>query len=298
VDDQDCKCGITHSRSGLISFREMQKATEGNCDSDDRDSISLPRMEATGLAEIDEVSESGISASMRYGSIREQNLATDIETTTAASSVAQLTPFENDKKQSIVAASAITRSAAAYPSTLENLPRMSIRASNRIHEHILKPLMAKQSLKDFHPIVRDCPRRIYEKEIVCLRDLEKTLFFMALVSDRYIDDVVRGLLTGSRPALRRDPRQPNCISTFASHLSGAFKLQSDFFMSESRQDQMIAHTLAATSLKLSTRSRITHKKYKLAKRRKREESHWVRWTLNRMLPLANSSILWSFVIFL
>jgi len=78
-----------------------------------------------------------------------------------------------------VAASAITRSAAAHSSTIESLPRLSVRASNRITEHILKPLLAKQSLKDFHPIVKDCPRRIHGKEIVCLRDLEKTLIFMA-----------------------------------------------------------------------------------------------------------------------
>jgi hypothetical protein len=86
--------------------------------------------------------------------------------------------------------SAITRSAAAHPETLS---RLSIRASNRIHEHILKPLLAKSSLKDFHPIVRDCPRRINEKEIVCLRDLEKTLMFMAPVSDVHFDDVVGGV---------------------------------------------------------------------------------------------------------
>lgn len=78
-----------------------------------------------------------------------------------------------------VAASAITRSAAAHSSTIESLPRLSARATNRITEHILKPLLAKSSLKDFHPIVKDCPRRIHAKEIVCLRDLEKTLIFMA-----------------------------------------------------------------------------------------------------------------------
>jgi uncharacterized C2H2 Zn-finger protein len=78
-----------------------------------------------------------------------------------------------------VAASAITRSAAAHSSTIESLPRLSSRATNRITEHILKPILAKSSLKDFHPIVRDCPRRIHAKEIVCLRDLEKTLIFMA-----------------------------------------------------------------------------------------------------------------------
>jgi len=86
---------------------------------------------------------------------------------------------EDHRAKSLVAASAITRSAAAHSSTIESLPRLSARASNRIHEHILKPLLAKQSLKDFHPIVKDCPRRIHEKEIVCLRDLEKTLIFMA-----------------------------------------------------------------------------------------------------------------------
>ncbi|KAH7354759.1 putative zinc finger transcription factor ace1 [Rhexocercosporidium sp. MPI-PUGE-AT-0058] len=106
---------------------------------------------------------------------------------------AQPTSVSDDHcAKSIVAASAITRSAAAHSSTIESLPRLSARASNRIHEHILKPLLAKSSLKDFHPIVKDCPRRIHGKEIVCLRDLEKTLIFMAPVSETQ-DDVVGGV---------------------------------------------------------------------------------------------------------
>ena len=40
---------------------------------------------------------------------------------------------------SAATASAITRSAATHSSTLDSLPRISGRASNRIHEHILKP---------------------------------------------------------------------------------------------------------------------------------------------------------------
>jgi hypothetical protein len=126
-------------------------------------------------------SDSGLGSSVQSGSLKRS-------TSTGLTSVS-----DDHCAKSIVAASAITRSAAAHPSTLENLPRMSIRASNKIHEHILKPLLAKQSLKDFHPIVRDCPRRIHEKEIVCLRDLEKTLVFMAPVSDLHIDDVVGGV---------------------------------------------------------------------------------------------------------
>ncbi|KAI1190905.1 hypothetical protein F5B17DRAFT_437807 [Nemania serpens] len=74
-------------------------------------------------------------------------------------------------------ASAITRS--VNTSRTECLPRLSSRAVNRIHEHTLKPLLAKPELKAFHPILLDCPRRIQENQIICLRDLEKTLLFMA-----------------------------------------------------------------------------------------------------------------------
>lgn len=100
---------------------------------------------------------------------------------------------DDDYGKPNIVASAITRSAATQPSTLESLPRLSMRASNKIREHILKPLLAKSSLKDFHPILEDCPRRIHAKEIVCLRDLEKTLIFMAPVSgsqpNEYVGDL-------------------------------------------------------------------------------------------------------------
>ena len=79
--------------------------------------------------------------------------------------------------------SEVGKDGAATSTVAEGIsPRLSARASNRIHEHILKPLLGKASLEAFHPIVKDCPRRIHGKEIVCLRDLEKTLFFMANVS--------------------------------------------------------------------------------------------------------------------
>ena len=55
-------------------------------------------------------------------------------------------------------------------------------AVNRIHEHILKPLNAKPSLKPFEQIIMAVPRCIRERQIVCLRDLEKTLWFKAQVS--------------------------------------------------------------------------------------------------------------------
>lgn len=91
-------------------------------------------------------------------------------------------------------ATAITRSVTAIKTeTEEELPHLSERAINRIHEHTLKPLLAKASLKDFRSIILDCPRRIREKQIICLRDLEKTLIFMAPVSQLLKDDGVWGV---------------------------------------------------------------------------------------------------------
>lgn len=84
--------------------------------------------------------------------------------------------------QTSVGASAITRSIAGNSST-PHLRRLSPRASTRIHERILRPLIAEKEFKDLHPILLDCPRRIQQKEIICLRDLEKTLLQVAEVSE-------------------------------------------------------------------------------------------------------------------
>lgn len=91
-------------------------------------------------------------------------------------------------KTTSVKPSTITRSAAATTT----LPGLSNRATNKICEHVLKPLLAKPELKTFHPLVIDCPRRIKEKEILCLRDLEKTLLLIAPVSEIQRDLGIRG----------------------------------------------------------------------------------------------------------
>ncbi|KAI0113915.1 hypothetical protein GGR51DRAFT_556413 [Nemania sp. FL0031] len=90
-----------------------------------------------------------------------------------------------------VGASTITRSVNVSGS--EKLPRLSSRAFNRIREHTLKPLLEKSELKAFRPIVLDCPRRIQENQIICLRDLEKTLLFMAPVSQLLKDSGIWGV---------------------------------------------------------------------------------------------------------
>ncbi|KAG5958864.1 hypothetical protein E4U56_005268 [Claviceps arundinis] len=65
------------------------------------------------------------------------------------------------------------------PNAQQLHPALSRRAFDLIHEHTIRPLLEKPSLKEFETLVVDVPRRIRSKEIRCLRDLEKTLIFMA-----------------------------------------------------------------------------------------------------------------------
>ncbi|KAI9651045.1 hypothetical protein NHQ30_001082 [Ciborinia camelliae] len=95
--------------------------------------------------------------------------------------------FTDDNASRSTKPSTVTRSADAPSTAIKRLPRLSARTTDRIQTHILRPLLAKKSFKDLHPLVEDCPRRIHQKEIVCLRDLEKTLIFTAPVSEIHND---------------------------------------------------------------------------------------------------------------
>lgn len=68
----------------------------------------------------------------------------------------------------------------------QTLPGLTQRALDRIHEHILRPLMRESGLREFQPILKEVPRRISSKEIICLRDIEKTLILTAPVSQSLV----------------------------------------------------------------------------------------------------------------
>ncbi|KAF2277524.1 uncharacterized protein EI97DRAFT_374761 [Westerdykella ornata] len=74
--------------------------------------------------------------------------------------------------------SAVTQSFSAQ-SALEEKHTLGEHACKQIHDLIIKPILAEESLKDFHPLINDVPRRIGNKNICNLRDLEKTLIFLA-----------------------------------------------------------------------------------------------------------------------
>jgi hypothetical protein len=83
------------------------------------------------------------------------------------------------KKDKTGRTTAVTRSAAARSATAASAAGLSPRATSRICEHTLKPLLGNAGFKDFHPLLLECPRKIQERQIVCLRDLEKTLLLVA-----------------------------------------------------------------------------------------------------------------------
>ncbi|KAL8809356.1 MAG: hypothetical protein Q9200_003477 [Gallowayella weberi] len=56
-------------------------------------------------------------------------------------------------------------------------------ACRHIQKHIISPIVAEPSLKNFHPLVKGIPYRVARKEITCLRDLEKVLLWLAPVSE-------------------------------------------------------------------------------------------------------------------
>jgi hypothetical protein len=61
-------------------------------------------------------------------------------------------------------------------------PQLGLAACKQIERFILVPILKEPKLKPFHPLVQSVPARIVNKQITCLRDLEKTLLWLAPVS--------------------------------------------------------------------------------------------------------------------
>ncbi|KAL1305712.1 hypothetical protein AAFC00_007299 [Neodothiora populina] len=74
--------------------------------------------------------------------------------------------------------SAITRSISGAS---DSPPKdtLSHFAIQQIHRFIVRPILTEPALKDFHLLIAQVPRRIGDRQINNLRDLEKTLIFLA-----------------------------------------------------------------------------------------------------------------------
>lgn len=78
--------------------------------------------------------------------------------------------------------SAITSSISAFDTGSSPKRQLGPAACKQIERFVLVPILKEPRLKPFHPLVRSVPQRIINKQIVCLRDLEKTLLWLAPVS--------------------------------------------------------------------------------------------------------------------
>ncbi|KAI5249857.1 hypothetical protein E4T43_00497 [Aureobasidium subglaciale] len=94
-----------------------------------------------------------------------------------------IVPIVGSANRCLKSGSALKRSPSSTSSSYAD-EHLSEFACEQIHKHIVKPILRQQALKDFHPLVRGVPRRIGSREITTLRDLEKTLIFLAPVSIR------------------------------------------------------------------------------------------------------------------
>ncbi|USW47616.1 Putative Zinc finger C2H2-type [Septoria linicola] len=96
-----------------------------------------------------------------------------------------------DSTESIATAKNSTRTAIGAPSSPGSQSFSSISeaadeerclskyAAEQIHKHIVQPILKETALSDFHDLIKSVPIRIGDKEIKTLRDLEKTLIFLA-----------------------------------------------------------------------------------------------------------------------
>lgn len=88
----------------------------------------------------------------------------------------------NKTRKSSRSGSAVTRSMSSVTSQTDNGKYLSLFATGQVHRYLLRPILGAPALKDFHKLVAQVPRRIVDGQITNLRDLEKTLIFLAPVS--------------------------------------------------------------------------------------------------------------------
>ncbi|KAL1997654.1 hypothetical protein VTN02DRAFT_1193 [Thermoascus thermophilus] len=75
--------------------------------------------------------------------------------------------------------SAITSSISSLDLTSPPRRQLALAACKQIERFVLVPILKEEKLKPFHALVQSVPQRIVDKEITCLRDLEKTLLWLA-----------------------------------------------------------------------------------------------------------------------
>jgi len=124
--------------------------------------------------------------------------------------------------------SAITRSFSALGSA-QGGHCLSDKVLKQINEHIIEPILAEDKFKEYHPLVKEIPKRIKDRTIDCLRDLEKTVVFVTPVSAdfsagegvlAYCFLLVKEKSSSAASYFRFCEFSIQCIHTAVTHLGG------------------------------------------------------------------------------
>ncbi|KAG5928945.1 hypothetical protein E4U42_007650 [Claviceps africana] len=126
--------------------------------------------------------KSGRRSSPRQWSTHQSKQASDsgLGSSIASSQEKKYEPVQTTREKKDVKANRVSSTLIAGASVSKQiLPAMSYESRCCIYKRTLHPLKEKPSLKDFETILCDIPNRMHCKEIICLRDLEKSLIFRA-----------------------------------------------------------------------------------------------------------------------
>lgn len=158
--------------------------------------------------------------------------------------------------------SAITRSISSFDagstSPKHQMTEQSIEEINRI---IIDPILKEERLKAFHPLATSITQQIVKKQIVCLRDLEKTLLWVAPVSEFFSPKKLLFFLALGvwlisyffvfKRTIRMETVQ--CFTISRALLFGAFINRLTSSASKTSDCLLTSRTLTATSGTLSNR---------------------------------------------
>ncbi|KAJ5111487.1 Zinc finger C2H2 [Penicillium argentinense] len=186
LDDSPKEKSSAPAKDDQPSSRAASKS--GGKDSDSRDDHNSPHNKTTSSEEGHD-SDSGLGSSV--------------------SSVESMSPLSKAMKEDIHShdKTAITTS-ETFESGSTPKRQLGLAACKQIEKFVLVPILKEPKLKPFHALTRSVPSRIVNKQIVCLRDLEKTLLWLAPKS------------TSSRHAyLNFAEFTIQCLHTSASHLN-------------------------------------------------------------------------------
>ncbi|KAJ5288751.1 Zinc finger C2H2 [Penicillium angulare] len=152
------------------SSASKEKPTSGNVSNDHADQDPSPRDSRRPSV------SQGVKKTQEHGHESDSGLGTSVSSHEDSSDENEQTELPTASPQPPISGSTSTSTFVAGSTEKRQL---SLSACKQIEKYMLAPILREPKLKPFHTLVKSIPKRIVNKQIVCLRDLEKTLLWLA-----------------------------------------------------------------------------------------------------------------------